>query len=100
MVTFLSLSLSFLGTEPFLSSPSCLFVIKVLMRRQVVALHEEKDLMKEKFAKLLLGEDMSGSGKEGALRARPLQRRHQPRRWLAISFLSNSITAQATTLSV
>uniref|UniRef100_A0A804QXU3 PRONE domain-containing protein n=1 Tax=Zea mays TaxID=4577 RepID=A0A804QXU3_MAIZE len=49
------------------------------MRRQVVALHEEKDLMKEKFAKLLLGEDMSGSGKEGALRARPLQRRHQPR---------------------
>ena len=34
-----------------------------MTRRQVVALRAEMDLMKEKFAKLLLGEDMSGSGK-------------------------------------
>jgi hypothetical protein len=38
-------------------------VVPDLTRRQVVALHAEMDLMKEKFAKLLLGEDMSGSGK-------------------------------------
>jgi hypothetical protein len=38
-------------------------VLPVLMRRQVVALRADMDLMKEKFGKLLLGEDMSGSGK-------------------------------------
>jgi hypothetical protein len=36
---------------------------RVLTRRQAVALRAEMDQMKEKFAKLLLGEDMSGSGK-------------------------------------
>lgn len=35
----------------------------VLTRRQAGALLAEMDQMKEKFAKLLLGEDMSGSGK-------------------------------------
>lgn len=39
-------------------------MLPVLIRRQVVALHEEKDLMKEKFAKLLLGEDMTCPGPE------------------------------------
>jgi len=38
-------------------------VLPVLMRRQVVALRADMELMKEKFGKLLLGEDMSGSGK-------------------------------------
>jgi hypothetical protein len=34
-----------------------------LTRRQMGSLRADMDLMKEKFAKLLLGEDMSGSGK-------------------------------------